>query len=70
MQYLFRQKYCDETTVLLKFEDDELPEIVSRFRDFLLGCGFGYANVDGYVPDPYDIPFSGEEEVCPIEDEE
>lgn len=33
--------YGDSTShVLVQFNEDYLPEIVDRFKEFLLGCGF------------------------------
>lgn len=53
MEYLFRQKdHFDDSTVFVRFSEDEMYEIVSKFRGFLLAAGFSSSVVDVYVPDP------------------
>jgi hypothetical protein len=56
MNYLFRQKDdYEEHTTLVRFHGEELSEVVTKFREFLLGAGFGINNVNAYVPDPDEI---------------
>ena len=53
MEFLFRRRdEYDDSTALVRFQGEDMEEVVSRFREFLLGCGFANSLVDRYVPDP------------------
>jgi len=55
MEFLFRRRdEYDDSTALVRFQGECMDEVVSRFREFLLGCGFANSLVDSYVPDPED----------------
>lgn len=56
MEYFFRSQ--SETDYhprrnTVKFVGENLSDIVSEFRDFLVGCGYSADLVDGFVPCPY-----------------
>lgn len=55
MEYFFRQKdetFGCESSVMTRFNTEFIDEAVTKYREFLLGCGFGKELVDAYVPDP------------------
>lgn len=67
MEYFFRQKdeYFGKTTsVTTRFETDYIEEAVTKYREFLLGCGFARELVDAYIPDPD----ADEKDCCPSHD--
>jgi hypothetical protein len=54
MEYTFKQREFAQTSVFVRKNTDELYELVSTFREFLLACGFHINSVNEYVPDPFE----------------
>lgn len=64
MEYLFKQRDdYENSTSFSRFQADGAVEIVTKFREFLLGCGFHLNTVNEYVPDPYGVT-----DCCPSHD--